>query len=214
MINALKHRLVIHHAILRLRRIGIHFQPYFLFREGVRPHAAAWPELALEFPSSVLNAADTTDVASIAAFDSWRTVEHVHARLEKGHLCILLKNNGRIAGFTWADLDEVNDSVCDYGLRPGETYLYDAFTAPQFRGRNLAAYMRVESYNHLRRIGRNTFYSISECFNTPAIKFKERLNADRARLYLQIKIGRRVLGHWELKDYDRRRTKAAASPTR
>ena len=51
--------------------------------------------------------------------------------------------------------------------------------------------MRAESYKHLRQMRRHTFYSTSECFNTPAIRFKEKLNADVVRLYLHIKIGRR-----------------------
>jgi len=42
--------------------------------------------------------------------------------------------------------------------------------------------MRVESYRHLRQAGRHTFYSISDYFNSPAIRFKEKLNAEAIRL--------------------------------
>ena len=98
----------------------------------------------------------------------------------------------------------MNDSACDYELGPGEAYLYDAFIAPDFRGRSLAPYMRAESYKHLRRVGRHTFYSISDYFNSPAIKFKEKLNAEAIRLYLQIKLGGREIGQWMLRDYESR----------
>ncbi len=117
----------------------------------------------------------------------------------------MIKNKERIVGFTWADFGAINDSACDYQLGPGEAYLYDAFIAPEYRGRSLAAYMRAESYRHLRRAGRHAFYSLSDCFNTPAIRFKQKLNAEITRLYLQIKLGKRVLGQWQLRDYERRR---------
>jgi ribosomal protein S18 acetylase RimI-like enzyme len=206
--DALKHGLATQWVLDQLRRAGIGVIPYFLFREGVR-FEADWPELAGQFPSSVLEAGNSTDVAAVGGFDSWRTVERIRARLEKGDLCVMLKNQGRIAGFTWADFDEINDSACDYELGSGEAYLYDAFIAPEYRGRGLAAYMRVESYKHLRGRGRHTFYSLSDCFNTPAIKFKKKLNAEITRLYLQIKLRKRVLGQWQLRDFDQRHMKAA-----
>jgi ribosomal protein S18 acetylase RimI-like enzyme len=201
--NAIKHGLVTQRLIERLRRFGVNLNPYYLFREGVRPHQTEWPELATEFPTSVL---DERDVAAIADCVSWNTPERIRSRLQKGHLCVLLKRGTQIAGYTWADFDEVNDSACDYPLEPGEAYLYDAFIAPEFRGRSLAPYMRAESYRHLRDAGRHTFYSISDCFNAPAIKFKEKLNAEIIKLYLQIKLGGREIGQWLLRDYEPRGT--------
>ncbi|HEY6599885.1 MAG TPA: GNAT family N-acetyltransferase [Pseudomonadales bacterium] len=144
-----------------------------------------------------------TDIVAVAACVPWGSVEEVQRRLDKGHLCILLRTGERIAGYTWADFDEVNDSACNFELRPGEAYLYDAFIAPDYRGRSLAPYMRAESYKHLRQAGRHTFYSISDFFNSPAIKFKEKLNAEAIRLYLQIKLGGREIGQWVLRDYER-----------
>ena len=206
MLNSFKHGLVTQRVIDRLRLLGVVVHPYFLFREGVRSHKTDWPELARDFPSSVLDAAD---IPAVAASRRWNTVDEIRARLAKGHLCIVLKNGGRIAGYTWADLAEVNDSACDYPLRAGEAYLYDAFIAPEFRGHSLAPYLRVESYKHLHQLGRHTFYSISQCFNAPAIKFKEKLNGEVIRLYLQIKLGSCELVHWLLRDYERSDEKPA-----
>jgi len=201
MINALRYGLVAQRVIGHLSRVGLTLNPYILFREGVRPHQINWPGLASEFPSSVLAA---SDLAAVAACVS-RTEQQIQARLDKGHLCVMLKHGTHIAGCTWADFDEVNDAACGYELGPGEAYLYDAFIAPEFRGRGLAPYMRVESYRHLRRAGRHTFYSISDYFNSPAIRFKEKLNAEAIRLYLQIKLGDRQVGQWLLRDFEQRR---------
>jgi ribosomal protein S18 acetylase RimI-like enzyme len=213
-IKAFRYGLVTQRVIQRLRRFGIRFRPYLLIREGVRPHQTEWPDLAQEFPSAVLDASDTKAIAEMAAFDRWRTAEDIRARLEKGHLCVVLRKNGSVVGFAWADPDEVNDVTCDYVLGPGEAYLYDAFVAPGFRGRELAVYMRTESYKHLRRLGRHTFYCICEYFNTPALKFKEKLGAERVALYLQIQIRGRELLHWRLKTYDSRWPRAASSVMR
>jgi len=200
MLNALQHGLFAQHVIERLARVGVTLDPYVLFREGVRPHQSAWPGLASEFPSSLLR---PSEVAAVAACVS-RTEKQIQARLDKGHLCIVVKNGERIAGYTWADLDEVNDAACDYELGPSDAYLYDAFIAPEFRGRSLAPYVRVESYRHLRQAGRQTFYSISDRFNRPAIRFKEKLNAEPIRLYLRVKLGDRQIGQWLLRDYEER----------
>lgn len=206
LLNDFRNGLATQRVIERLSGLGVTLNPYLLFREGVRPHQTEWPVLAQEFRSSVLV---ESDVAAVAACTSWRTIEQVEGRLAKGHLCILLKSGERIAGYTWADFDEVNDAACDYELGPGEAYLYDAFVAPEFRGRSLAPYLRVESYKHLRQAGRHTFYSISDSFNRPAIKFKEKLNAEAIRLYLQIKLGDRQVGQWLLRDYERSRARSS-----
>lgn len=203
--GAFKHGLVAQRVLDRVSRTGLVLDPYILFREGARPHQTDWPELASEFSSSVLAASDLSAVAACVS----RTEEQIQARLEKGHLCIVLKHGSRIAGYTWADFDEVNDAACDYELRPGEAYLYDAFIASEFRGRGLAPYLRVESYRHLRLAGKQTFYSISDYFNSPAIRFKQKLNAEAIRVYLQVKLGDRKVGHWLLRDLERRGTRTA-----
>jgi predicted GNAT family acetyltransferase len=148
------------------------------------------------------------DIAAVAACVS-RPAAQIQARLNKGHLCVVLKSGERIAGYTWADFDEVNDAACDYELGPNEAYLYDAFIAPEFRGSGLAPYMRVESYRHLNRAGRHTFYSISDYFNSPAIKFKQKLNAEAIRVYLRIKLGGRQIGQWLLRDCEKRRARSS-----
>jgi ribosomal protein S18 acetylase RimI-like enzyme len=198
--TAVKHGLLMQRLVERLRRIGVDFSPFLLFREGVTVHQTEWPELAREFPSSVL---EPGDVPAVAACTPWNTEQIVRARLAKGDLCVVLKSGGEIAGYTWADLERVSDSTFAFPLGPGEAYLYDAYVAPKFRGRSLAPYLRTESYKHLRAAGRHAFYSISDFFNTPAIKFKRKLNAEVVRLYLQIKLGDRLRGQWVVRDYER-----------
>jgi len=208
LLNAFRHGLIAQRVIARLDRLGVTIDPYILWREGVRPYPNDWPGLAQDFPSSVL---DASDIPAVAACVS-RTEEQIRARLNKGHQCIVLKNGGTVAGYTWADFSELSDAACDYELSPGQAYLYDAYIAPKFRGRGLAPYMRVEAYRHMHQADRHTFFSISDYFNSPAIKFKEKLNAEAIRLYLRIKLGDRHIGNWLLRDYEGRRNPAHHAP--
>ena len=198
LVNAFRHGLLVHRVIQRLGRVGLKINPVLLFREGVQAHDMIRPDLAAEYSSPLLT---SDDLSAVAACTTWNTEESLQARLNKGHLCFVLKHGDRVVGHTWADLDEVNDSACDYSLRSDEAYLYDTFIAPDFRGRGLAPYLAFERYKHLRRASRNTFYSTTDYFNTPAIRLKQKLQAEIIRLYLQIKVGKWWVGQWLLKDY-------------
>lgn len=196
--NAFRNRLLMQWVIGQLKRLGLDINPYYLIREGIQAHNMDSSNSAVDFSSAVLS---PQDLPALAACTDWATLERLQDRLDRGHLCVVLKFGEQLAGYTWADFDEVNDAACDYDLRPDEAYLYDAFIVPEHRGRSLAPYMRLECYKHLRQAGRHTFYSISDYFNTPAIRFKQKLHAEKIRLYLRIKVGPYELWQWVLKDY-------------
>lgn len=191
--EAVRHGLFTKRLLERLRRTGLHLNPYYLFREGVGTGRAFPPELTRAYPTSVL---DPGELGEIQAH-SWASRAHLEGRIAKGHLCIVGRHEGEIVGYTWADPVEVNDRACDHELERGEAYLYDAYVVPEHRGRGLAPYLRQASYEHLRRAGFHTFYSVSEYFNKPAIRFKEKLGAVPMRLYLEIRVGRRRLVQWK-----------------
>jgi len=195
----LRYAMLTQRILGRLKWLGLDIHLYYLIREGPLAHDMNRPELTAEFSSSVLT---QDDVPAVAALSTWATLENVQGRFDKGHLCVLLKHEEHIAGYTWADFVEINDTTCNYELQPGEAYLYDAFIAPDYRGQALAPYMRFECYEHLRHADRYTFYSLSDYFNKPAIRFKQKLNADIIRLYLHIRLGTHEVGHWILKDYE------------
>lgn len=188
--EAARHGLLIHRSLERLRRLGVDLNPYLLFREGKGDTAAPLTDLRSEFPSRLLTPDDVPDVAAV----SWATREQLSERVRQGHLCVLTRYQGRVAGYTWADLHSLNDAACDFVLGPGEAYLFDAYVVPEFRGRGLAPYLRYACYEELRTLGYHTFYSVSDYFNTPAVRFKRKLGAQSVRLYLEVKLGGRRLG--------------------
>ncbi len=82
-----------------------------------------------------------------------------------------------------------------------EAYLFDAFTLREYRGHNIAPFMRYSCYQELSKMGYNTFYSYSDYFNVPAIRFKAKLAARLLRLCLYIRLFNTFSGHWQLKKY-------------
>jgi ribosomal protein S18 acetylase RimI-like enzyme len=196
--KARRHGHIRHRINARLKQIGLHINAYYLVREGKDLAGLQYGELPAEIKSEIL---DPKDVPAIAECSEWASLANIQARVDKGHFCVVLKHGEKIAGYTWADLNEVNDATCNYELKPGEAYLYDAFVVPEYRGGALAPLLRIECYKHLQEAGMHTFYSVSDYVDTPAIRFKQKLNAEFLKLYLQIKIGDRELGHWRLKDY-------------
>jgi hypothetical protein len=194
--DAVRYGLVTQRVINRAKGMGVTINPYYLFLE--RP-TGTLPEPPGEGFTASLLAAE--DLEAAAARSTWATVEVFRERVDRGHVCVVVKNGNEIAGYTWADLSEVNDSACDFALEPGEAYLYDAFIVPEHRGQALAPFMRTCCYMHLQAAGVQRFYSISDYFNTPAIRFKLKLDASIVRLYLELKLGSRQLGQWVLKEY-------------
>jgi len=194
--EAFNHGLVIQRVLGRLRLIGIDIDPFIVFLEGTR--AVEHQQVDGEFETCRVG---RDDVPLLARLGSGVPIETLRERLAKGHICIALKHEGRVVAYSWADTTEINDEACRTVLGKDEVYLYDAFTNPEYRGRNLAPLMRIRCYEALRALGKNTFYSISDYFNTPAIRFKQKLDAQFVRLCISLRIGGRRLGVWTVKTY-------------
>jgi GNAT superfamily N-acetyltransferase len=90
--------------------------------------------------------------------------------------------------FNWANPHEFSGNLCRFDLEPDEAYLYDAYTIPDYRGKRLAPYLRYQTYRCLSRRGMNRIYSISDAFNTPSIRFKQKLKARFVKLGLSIQL--------------------------
>jgi hypothetical protein len=60
------------------------------------------------------------------------------------------------------------------------------YTMEPYRDKNLAPYLRYQSYGILNKTGRSKLYSVSEYFNSSSIKYKQKLNAKNLKLVLFI----------------------------
>ncbi len=107
--------------------------------------------------------------------------------LEDGCQCFGLKHNNEIVAFAWFNLQKCHE-VAPFPLKEDEVYLTGAFTFKAYRGMNLAPYIRKQLSRQLREMGRTKFYSLTNVFNTPAIKFKSKIKARPLKIILSIKL--------------------------
>lgn len=70
----------------------------------------------------------------------------VDDRIAKGHRCLTARHQGRLVGVMWAATE--NASIAYLGravpFAPGDVYLFDAFTIPEYRGRGIAPSLSAE----------------------------------------------------------------------
>ncbi len=187
-LNRLSNGLILYSIRDLLMRIGLNIGPYYWVQEGfaniVQPQIMGNPK---EYELSYFNRNDILEIG--------RTKTDYNANLllkefEKGRKCIGLKHNAKIASFMFVQFDDVYYHKRVFKLKENEAYLNLMYTYNEFRGRNLAPYLRYLCYNLLKSDGVDNLYSISTYFNTSAISFKKKLNSKNIALYLYIGIYR------------------------
>jgi len=183
----------------RIIRMGIEISPYYLFQEGMENSAIpAIKGLESDYSFGILLSADMEHMENNG---SGFTPENFLDFFKAGQKCIGIKHEGKVAAFMWINFSELKYKTFLLQLKSNEAYLWSMFTMEAYRGKNLAPYLRYKSYELLNEMGRDTLYSISEYFNTPAVKFKRKLNARILKLLLYIRIFKKLERNFTLKTY-------------
>jgi GNAT superfamily N-acetyltransferase len=159
---------------LKLARIRI--SPIYIYQEGLDLAPA-------DLKTDKLNGykigfAGREEMPRLTGFpDRIEPLRKLNKRLDRGGLCIAAWSGGEIAAFSWASLKEFSYEAFERPLGEHEAYLHDAYTAKEHRGRGLILYLRYRLYQELSLRGRHTLFSISERFNPPSLRFKNKLGA-------------------------------------
>lgn len=159
-----------------LDKLGIQIHLIYLIREGITGEVARPQQDGLEgYEVGFLGAEDMTEMAQIP----YRPVryEELQSRLKDGNLCLGAKRDGHLVAFTWCNLTRCQSEGYSFPLNDDEAYLFDAYTASDLRGQGLAPALRYRLYEELARMGRTKLYSVTDRYNTPALKFKLKLGA-------------------------------------
>jgi len=174
-----------------LSKIGLEFRPFYWVQEGINlMEAPNVKGLNSEYRTEFLSEEDMQEIGKYARgypeklLISW---------LRNGRICIALKDKYGICTFLWIDLKECKYKPGDIHLKSDEAYISDMYTMESYRGRNLAPYLAYRSYDILNKMGRYKIYSISEFFNSSAIKYKQKLNVKNLELLLLV----RLFGKWK-----------------
>lgn len=130
-----------------------------------------------------------------------QTQKELAARLLTGWLCLGIRHDGRLIAWMWSNLNFCDSRLLRFPLRENEAYLTDARTLEEFRGRNLAPWLRRELYRRLGDRGKTIIYSITEYFNQPAFAFKKKLGARPLGFYLHVLLFKKLGFTFRLRKY-------------
>ena len=197
--NKMRHGLAFEAMRCRLERIGIYLTPYYWVQEGLAD--TSMPEVKCNIEDYSVSFFGPEEMKIIGENARGYCQDKLLARLKNGKKCLGMKRGTEIAVFMWIDLDKCNCEVSEFRLNKNEAYLYDMYTMEAFRGKNIAPYLRYQGYQMLKEIGRDTFYSISDYFNSSSIKFKKKLNAKFIRLVFYISLFGKFRHSFTMKKY-------------
>ena len=129
-----------------LARLGLTLHVSVIYREGESEGPVPLPRL-----EDVTTAfAKPEDLAEVAAVDSYPfSPEALEERMAQGAECLVLRHGERVVAITWCRFSNMPPRL-GLTMGPRDAYLFDAHTAPSYRGRNLLPYLRHELYGRLR----------------------------------------------------------------
>jgi hypothetical protein len=180
-------------------RIGIEFTPYYLMQEGIQfvTKKPVIQGIQDEVSISFLG----PDDMKIGALNGGLSEEKSLSLLKSGQKCLGLIYNGEVAAYLWINLNEIDFASLKIPLKNNEAYLWEMRTIEQFKGKNLAPYLRYKSYEILREMNRDVLFSVSVYFNNPTIRAKKKLGAKKLKLILFIQLFNKFRRSFTLKSY-------------
>jgi SAM-dependent methyltransferase/GNAT superfamily N-acetyltransferase len=133
----------------------------------------------------------TSEVDEYANFRPDTDPSETRRRLEAGPLCFVARHEGRIVHACWAATGRawVEYLAGEILLASDEVFHYDSFTAPSFRGRNIAAVRVIEAARYFRQAGYRRLVAIVVPENTSAFRSLEKAGYRRVGVIGYVKIG-------------------------
>lgn len=196
--DAIKNGLFLQGVRHAFAKIGIDIMPYFWVEEEVI--LTAEPKLRTDeiFNFKRLEKKDLMMVISQA--DSI-TENKIHQSFASNQECVGLLHNDQVAAYMFIELNNFEIKKRVFKLKPNEAYLLNMFTLRSFRGRNLAPYLRYACYRYLEERNISVKYSVSNYFNSSAIKFKKKLNSKHLKLYVHVELFKSLRWNFTWKTY-------------
>jgi hypothetical protein len=184
----------------RIARIGIDIRPYYWVQEEIKP----CKEPIIKGDSNEYNVRflESKEIEFIATKVPHLLGKDLIQGFNNGQKCIGLEHGNNIAAFMFIELNDVSFNKRTFKLKENEAYLLNMWTFHSYRGKNIAPYLRYQSYQILKKQGRVVKYSISEYFNKSTIKFKQKLNSKHHKLFLSVVLFNRFYWNFTIKEYN------------
>ena len=182
-----------------LARTGLNLNLYYWVQEATTEiDLPRIKESEKNFEFKVLSTEDIKSLKNLSHID----VEERIRWLENGLKFVGIKTNGQVAAFMCIVYNDFVHEKKMFTLKKEQAYLRSMYTYQNYRGLNLAPYLRYKSYQLLRAEGINEIYSITDYFNKSSQKFKSKLNAKPLTLYFSIALFKRYHKTIKIKDYN------------
>ena len=182
-----RNRLVLSLIFEKLSTIGINIRLSYLTQECLFDEIDQNLKPELEPLTAAFLSFSETKIIYDHPESKLAMIDNKKKYIEDGYRCFALKYNDEIMTYMWCNLMKCH-GVYPFPLKEDEAYLSGAYTFRAYRGKNLAPFLRYQLYQHLNKLGRTKFYSFTEVFNTPAIKFKNKIKAKPLKIILSIKL--------------------------
>ena len=184
-----------------LAKVGVLISPYYLVLEGLQN--GRLPHLEKGFEEYDFGFLGPQDMNALAAIPGRISSEaDLLQRLAKGDKCFGVRYRADIVAFSWCNFSSYAfEKQKALPLQENEVYLFDAHTIEQFRGVGIAPAMRYRCYQELAKLGKERCYSITIAFNTPAMHFKQKLNAQVLELAVYVELWGRWWWRTQWRDY-------------
>jgi GNAT superfamily N-acetyltransferase len=103
--------------------------------------------------------------------DGWFKKEEAIYRLREGHRLFILKDNGRMVYFRWADLKKVTINYFDLHFHIPQSFVYSTglYVVPELRRAGIAFKMSLEINSYLKIKGFNHIFSVIDPTNAASI---------------------------------------------
>lgn len=124
-------------------------------------------------------AIDQLTPAQVAEYTTFRPQSdpaEVQRRLADGQRCFVARHRGRVVHACWAALHQatIDYLESEIELAPDEVYIYEAFTAPRFRGQNISPARAVAMVRTFRRLGYRRLVAVIVPENQAALRPPEK----------------------------------------
>lgn len=148
------------------------------------------PELATALPMTV-GLLEPRHMDAYARLRPDQTTAAIRRRLETGHQCFIVWHEAHIIHAAWT---ATGRTMIEYLARelilpPDEVYVYDAFTAPAFRGRGASPLRAAALGEHYRARGYRSALTAVHPENTTGFRPLEKVGARRVSVIGYIGIG-------------------------
>lgn len=195
----IKHGMFWHGVRNNVARLGLDAMPYYWSKTTMQSvKAAAIKTNDLDLKLSVFGASEINFIkSSIIGIEDKDFLDY----LKNGETCLGLKQQNEIVAFLFIRKHSFYFRKRYFNIGENDSYLHSMYVFEKYRGKNIASYLRYQSFKLLEKENITNFYSISEYFNKSAIKYQRKSNSEPIKLYLSLIIFKKRNLNFTLKSF-------------